>query len=79
MRKGVFYTVSNRKIYRKVAKENHVSIAEVKQEMQFAFNEAYQNAPNDGVTKAYQNRVPRKGTVPTVDEFLTYARNELKK
>lgn len=70
--------MSNRKIYRKIARENNVSVAEVKQDMQRAINYAYQNTPDDGVTKAYQNRVPRKGTVPTVDEFLTYARRELK-
>lgn len=70
--------MSNRKIYRKIAKENHVSVSEVKQDMQAAINAAYENTPDDGVTKAYQNRVPRKGTVPTVDEFLTYARRELK-
>lgn len=71
--------MSNRKIYRKIAKENNVSVAEVKTDMQCAINHAYENAPNDRITKAYQNKVPRKGTVPTVDEFLAYARSELKK
>lgn len=71
--------MNNRKIYRKIAKENHVSVAEVKQDMQAAITAAYENAPADGITKAYQNRVPRKDTVPTVDEFLTYARSELNK
>ena len=56
-----------------------MSVAEVKQDMQAAINHAYENVPNDGITKAYQNKVPRKGTVPTVDEFLAYARSELKK
>ena len=71
--------MSNRKIYRRIAKENHVSVSEVKQDMQAAINHAYENAADDSVTKAYQNRVPRKGKVPTVDEFLTYAQGELKK
>lgn len=71
--------MSNRKTYRKIARENNISVAEVKQEMQAAINHAYQNAPNDGVTKAYQYRVPCKGTIPTVDEFLAYAKSELKK
>lgn len=70
--------MSHRKIYRKIAKENNVSVAEVKADMQYAINYTYENAPNDGITKAYQNKVPRKGIVPTVDEFLTYARSELK-
>lgn len=34
---------------------------------------AYENCPNDGVTQAYQSRVPRKGEVPTADEFIRYA------
>lgn len=71
--------MANRKIYRKIARENSVSVAEVKSDMQTAINHAYENAPNDGITRAYQNRVPRTGTVPTVDEFLAYAQSELKK
>ena len=47
--------------------------------MQAAINAAYENPPNDGITKAYQNRVPHKGAAPTVDEFLNYAQRELKK
>ena len=69
----------NSKIYRKIAKENHVSVSEVKQDMQAAINAAYENPPDDGITKAYQNKEPHKGAAPTVDEFLNYARNELKK
>lgn len=71
--------MGNRKVYRKIAKENNVSVAEVKEEMQYAINYAYKNAPNDGITKAYQNKVPRNGAVPTVDEFLAYAQSELRK
>lgn len=32
-----------RQIYRKIAKENVVSVAQVKKEMQLAINKAYQN------------------------------------
>lgn len=71
--------MNNRRIYRKIARENHVSVSEVKQDMQAAINATYENPRHDGITKAYQNKVPRKGTVPTVDEFLAYARSELKK
>lgn len=71
--------MSNRRIYRKIARENNVSVAEVKADMQYAINHAYENTPADGITRAYQNRVRRKGAVPTVDEFLAYARSELKK
>lgn len=69
----------NRKIYRKIARENGVTVAEVKREMQLALNEAYKNTPDDGVTKAYQNHVPRKGEIPTPDELIKYAVEEIKK
>ncbi|WP_406241824.1 sporulation initiation factor Spo0A C-terminal domain-containing protein [Tissierella carlieri] len=75
----MFCILSNRKTYRKIARENNVSVAEVKADMQSAIDYAYQNAPNDGITKAYQNRVPCNGEIPTVDEFLDYAKSKLKK
>lgn len=56
----------NRKIYRQIAKKHGVSIAEVKCDMQDAIDAAYQN-PNT-VAQA----VPRKGAVPTPDEFITH-------
>jgi hypothetical protein len=76
--KGVV-SMSMRRIYRKIAREHGVSVAEVKQDMQVAINAAYDNQPNDGVTKAYQNRVPRKGDVPTVEEFIIHVAKEVKK
>lgn len=65
--------MSMRQVYRKVARENGVTLAEVRQEIQGAINHTYENCPNDGVTQAYQSRVPRKGEVPTADEFIRYA------
>jgi len=56
----------NRSIIRKIAKENGVSIAEVRREMQAAINETYKN-PN-----AAALAVPRKGDVPTPEEFIVY-------
>lgn len=47
--------------------------------MQAALEHAYKNAPTDGVTKAYQNKVPRKGEVPTPEEFISYVATEVKK
>ena len=42
-----------RKIYRKIAKENGVSVKEVRQEMQAAITEAYTSPQNDNsITKA---------------------------
>ena len=67
-----------RSIYRKIAKEHGVSVKEVKEEMQAAINHAYTHTPKDGVTGAYQDRVPRKGDIPTADEFIKYAANKVK-
>lgn len=70
--------MSMRKIYRKIARENGVTLAEVKHDMQAAIDAAYSNPPDDGITKAYQQKVPRKKEVPTVEEFIRHATNELK-
>jgi len=56
----------NRSIIRKIAKENGVSVAEARREMQAAINETYKN-PN-----AAALAVPRKGDVPTPEEFIVY-------
>lgn len=62
-----------RKIYRKIAKENGVSVQEVRREMQAAITEAYTDPLNNNeITKAYQNRVPRKGEIPTPEELIHY-------
>jgi hypothetical protein len=66
-----------RKIYRKIAKENGVSVKEVRQEMQAAITEAYTSPQNDNpITKAYQNRIPRQGEIPTPEEFIGYLSNQ---
>ncbi|MEG0944035.1 MAG: sporulation initiation factor Spo0A C-terminal domain-containing protein [Angelakisella sp.] len=70
--------MSMRNVFRKIAKENGVTLAEVKHDMQAAIDAAYSNPPDDGITKAYQQKVPRKNEVPTVEEFVHYAANELK-
>lgn len=53
--------MNKKSIYRKVAKEYGVSVQEVKQEMQAALEHTYKNTPNDGITGAWQNKVPKKG------------------
>lgn len=67
-----------RKIYRKIARQNGVTVEEVKQDMQSAINEAYSDPKNNDVIRAYQDRVPRKGEVPTVEEFIRYAAKKVK-
>ncbi len=62
-----------RKIYRKIARENGVSARQVKADMQEAITVAYKNPPKDGgVIAAYQRQVPRKGEIPTPEEFVRY-------
>lgn len=70
--------MSMRKVYRKVARKYGVTVEEVKREMQSAINETYNNPDNNDITKAYQNKVPREGEIPTVDEFIRYTSNKAK-
>ena len=69
---------SMRSIYRKIAKAHGVSVKEVREEMQGALNAAYQNN-GDPVITANQQRIPKKGEIPTVEEFLRYASGEIRK
>ena len=48
--------MSNRKIYRQIAKKNGVTVAEVKGDMQSALKHAYESS-NNNIVKAYQNQV----------------------
>ena len=70
--------MSMRSIYRKIAKEHGVTVAEVKRDMQAAITHTYTHTPDDGVIIAYQNRVPRKGEIPTPEELIKYATQEAK-
>ena len=72
--------MSMRKIYRKLAKKHGVSVKEIRQDMQAALTEAYTDPLNNNViTKAYQNRVPRQGEIPTPEEVVRYLAGEVKK
>lgn len=62
-----------RKILKQVAKQNGVSVAEVRKEIQLAINEAWNNVPADGgVTAAYQRQIPCMGEIPTPEELIRY-------
>lgn len=56
----------NRSILRKIAKENGVSVDEIRREMQAAIEAAYVN-PNKAALS-----MPRKREVPTPEEFITH-------
>lgn len=62
----------NRRDYRKIAKQHKVSVSDVKKDMQEAINEAYKNPT------MHANCVPRKGEVPTIDEFISYTANRVR-
>jgi hypothetical protein len=73
-------SMSMRKIYRELAKKHGVSVKEIRQDMQAALTEAYTDPLNNNViTKAYQNRVPRQGEIPTPEEAVRYLAGEVKK
>lgn len=63
----------NRKILKKIAKEHGVTVEEVRRDMQEAINEAYKNPTTEAQS------VPRKGDVPTPEEFIKYVADTIKK
>jgi hypothetical protein len=56
----------DRKVYKQIARKYGVSVAEVRRDMQAAINEAYEN-PN-----AAALAVPKKGAIPTPEEFISH-------
>jgi len=54
------------KIYEKIARENGVSVEEVKKEMQSAINMAFEN-PSD-----LAKSIPSKGDIPDTDEVIDF-------
>ena len=62
----------NRSIYRKVARQHGVSVAEVKSEMRLAIDATYVKPTAAALA------VPRKGEVPTTDEFIDYCARGIK-
>lgn len=69
----------NRKLLRKIAKEYGVTVEEVRRDMQAAIDATYQNPDRNLMNIKAQNAVPRKGEIPTVDEFVGYVAGEIKK
>ena len=70
--------MSMRKIYRKVARRNHVTVREVKTEMQKAIDEAWTNPDKTPEVTKCQNEVKTIGGEPTAEEVLMYAKSKLK-
>jgi len=60
-------------LLKKIAKKHGIDISEVQREMQLAINMVYEN-PN-----AAALAIPKKGVIPTADEFIRYCVGEIKK
>ncbi len=67
----------NRKLLRQIAKEHGVTVEEVRRDMQAAIDATYQNPDRNLMNIKAQNAVPRKGEIPTVDEFVGYVAGEV--
>ena len=71
--------MSMRSVYRKIAHKNGVSVQEVKDEMQKAINEAWNN-PNKTKEAAFmQAQFDTKGNAPTTEEFIRNISTSIKK
>jgi len=66
----------NRKIVRQIARENGVSVKEVRADMQAAVDHAY-SQPN--LNYLARGAISKIGKTPTVDEFVAHAASEAKK
>ncbi len=59
-----------RRIYRRIAKEDGISVTEVKREMQAAIDSAYKNDRKSETEKSAQESITYLGDIPTVEEFV---------
>lgn len=62
--------MSMRNIYRKIAKEDGISVTEVKREMQAAIDNAYKNVRKSQTEKDLLENITYQGDIPTVEEFV---------
>ena len=70
--------MSMRSIYRKIAKQNGVSVKEVKEEMQKALDDAWDNPDKSVDVRFNQMKMSPDGKKPSVDEFIRYCSSEIK-
>lgn len=57
-------------IYRKIAKEDGISVTEVKREMQAVIDISYKKKDKTETERILQESVESNGEIPTVDEFI---------
>lgn len=65
-----------RKIYRKIAEKHHVSVAEVKREMETAVAQAWMNPDNTADNMAMQKRISADGFIPKVEDVIRFLAKE---
>ncbi len=70
--------MSMRNVYRKIAKEHGVTVAEVKRDMQAAIDHAYLKNDKTADELMAQRKVPSRGEIPTAEEFIRYASSSIK-
>lgn len=63
--------MTNRQIYRLIAKKHGVTVIEVKRDMQCALDQAWEKGKLDGIMRLRQQRLcPGCIAAPTPDQFL---------
>ncbi len=61
-----------KRILKKIAKENNVSVDEVKREIEKSIALCYES-PNERA-----QAVPRENAIPTIEEFITYMASQIR-
>lgn len=67
-----------KKIYREIAKRDGETVVQVRKNINQAIHAAY-TSECDAETKAFQDLVPRKGKIPTDEELIRFAVDQLQK
>lgn len=66
------------KIYEELAKKYGITAAEVEAEIQRLLTDAWLKEEKTEADRAWQEKVPRKGDVPTPEEFICFIVKSLK-
>lgn len=64
--------MSIKSVYRKIAREHGVTVAEVKKDMQAAIDYAYKKSDKSASEKISQISISSKNEIPTTDEFIKH-------
>ncbi len=70
--------MSMRRIYRKIARQNGLSVDEVKTEMKKAIDTAWDSPHKTGENITIQDMVNQSGSKPTPEELIQFAAGKVK-